>query len=277
MHFDRWNRALLATMVLVGAGAGTGCVSKAKYAELEGLYLAEQKARADLEGRAAALEEQLRGLASQYDELKVQVSRLQDEAGVQVRLADSALFELGSADLSEQGKEILRQVASTVRDDDRFVMRVIGHADSVPITGHRRFTSNWELSADRAAHVAEFLQDEAGIPGYRLVVAGYSDQRPEAANAEEGTSDNRRVDLVIAPFTADDRLAGRPGKVEIDTADAARIAFVLGVDRAVAEGIVRYRATAGRIESVDELLGVEGVDAAALERVRDRIILGGGL
>lgn len=277
MHLDRWNRAFVATMVLVGAGAGTGCVSKAKYAELEGLYLAEQAVRADLEGRAAALEEQLRSLGSQYDDLKVQVSRLEDEAGVQVRLANSALFELGSADLSDQGMEILRQVAATVRDDERFVVRVIGHADSVPITGHRRFTSNWELSADRAAHVAEFLQDGAGIPGYRLVVAGYSDQRPEAANAEEGTSDNRRVDLVIAPFTADDRLAGRAAKVEIDTADAARIAFVLGVDRAVAEGIVRYRATAGRIESVDELLGVEGVDAAALERVRDRIILGGGL
>ena len=78
------------------------------------------------------------------------------------------LFPPGSADLSAPGAEEIRKLAATLKTIEKdipadlpWVLRVDGHADRQAV--HRRFASNWELSAERAINVVRLLVAQ-GIP-----------------------------------------------------------------------------------------------------------------
>ena len=77
-------------------------------------------------------------------------------------------------------------------------MDIVGHTDS---TGTDAI--NQPLSERRAASVAAFLINE-GVMRERLYVAGASSRNPIASNdTVEGRSQNRRVEILIRPLTAD--------------------------------------------------------------------------
>ena len=80
---------------------------------------------------------------------------------------------------------------------------VEGHTDNVPLSAvwRKSFPSNWELSTARAAAVARFFQQEAGIRPERLSARGYSLYRPVAPNkTEEGRRQNRRIEIILGPY-----------------------------------------------------------------------------
>jgi competence protein ComEA len=58
------------------------------------------------------------------------------------------------------------------------------------------------------------------------------------------------------------------GSVDVNTADAAELAAVPGIGRAVASRIVELRKREGRFGSLDELLDVAGMTQSRLERAR---------
>jgi flagellar motor protein MotB len=117
-----------------------------------------------------------------------------------LEIASSAFFGSGSADLSESGRSILRDVADELKSTqyDGYQIVVEGHTDDTPIaTAH--FSSNWELSTARAAAVVHFFLDQ-GLPANRLHAAGYAETRPKVANRDadgnaipENQALNRRV------------------------------------------------------------------------------------
>lgn len=72
-----------------------------------------------------------------------------------------------------------------------------GHTDNVPINTER-FHSNWDLSALRAASVANILQKNRALSRQRLVVQGFASTRPRASNdTAAGRAKNRRVEITI--------------------------------------------------------------------------------
>ncbi|GAA3900579.1 flagellar motor protein MotB [Halomonas cibimaris] len=72
-----------------------------------------------------------------------------------------------------------------------------GHTDDVPINTER-FHSNWDLSALRAASVANILQKNRALSRQRLVVQGFASTRPRASNdTAAGRAKNRRVEITI--------------------------------------------------------------------------------
>jgi chemotaxis protein MotB len=76
-------------------------------------------------------------------------------------------------------------------------IRVEGFTDNVPITGGR-FASNWQLSAARAASVAQSFAS-SGINPELLSAIGYGEFHPIASNdSVEGRGQNRRVVVAIA-------------------------------------------------------------------------------
>ena len=113
------------------------------------------------------------------------------------------LFETGSADLGDPGKEQLGQFAQTLReisvkipDDISWVIRVDGHTDIRPIATPQ-FPSNWELSAARAIAVTRFLMDQ-GIPPDRLAAAGFGEYQPLDPREDEiAFRRNRRIELKL--------------------------------------------------------------------------------
>jgi flagellar motor protein MotB len=110
------------------------------------------------------------------------------------------LFSNGSADLSETGRSILRNVAVELKSVqyEGYDIVVEGHTDDTPITT-TRFPSNWELSTARAAAVVHFFLDQ-GLAARRLRAEGYADTRPKVPNRDasgnaipENQAQNRRV------------------------------------------------------------------------------------
>lgn len=118
------------------------------------------------------------------------------ERGLIISLSDSIFFESGKADIKTEVKPELDKISSSLKSIDNLI-RVEGHTDNVPEKSNV-FSSNWQLSAVRAANVVQYLIDVDGLPPNRLSAAGYGDTRNIASNdTKEGKSKNRRIDIVI--------------------------------------------------------------------------------
>jgi DNA uptake protein ComE-like DNA-binding protein len=64
-----------------------------------------------------------------------------------------------------------------------------------------------------------------------------------------------------------------PDKIDVNAASEEELAEVLEIDAAIADRIVEHRASAGGIRSVEELASLPGVDAAVLQRMRQKLIV----
>lgn len=113
------------------------------------------------------------------------------------------LFASGSADLGEEGKAQLAQLATTLKEvsasipsDIDWILRVDGHTDAVPIKTSK-FPSNLELSAARAISVVKFLRGQ-GLAPNRLAATGFGEYWPlDTRNDEIANRRNRRIELKL--------------------------------------------------------------------------------
>jgi chemotaxis protein MotB len=111
------------------------------------------------------------------------------------------LFASGSADLGEEGRERLSQLARSLNDvtrqipsDIAWVLRVDGHTDKLPIKSDR-FPSNWELSTARAVTIVKFLASQ-GIAPDRLAAAGFGEFQPVDKGSDAAAlARNRRIEI----------------------------------------------------------------------------------
>ncbi|MDA8162439.1 MAG: OmpA family protein [Desulfobacteraceae bacterium] len=113
-----------------------------------------------------------------------------------LRMKDDITFDLGQARIKDDIKPLLakvRQVIESVPDD----VRIIGYTDDLPIKSPV-YHSNWDLSAARAASVADFLLESKTIAENRFSVIGYGETRPVFPNdSPEHRAKNRRVEIVF--------------------------------------------------------------------------------
>jgi chemotaxis protein MotB len=129
----------------------------------------------------------------------------------------SCLFETGKWDLTSEGRDSLRVLASEYRPSltGTRMLYVCGHADKQPYSGGP--IDNWDLSTLRALAAARFLMREGGIEQRRIVVAGFGEWQPLAdpvPNAQttqraELLARNRRIEFRILESGED--LGGRLG------------------------------------------------------------------
>jgi outer membrane protein OmpA-like peptidoglycan-associated protein len=120
------------------------------------------------------------------------MSVYKDARGTILSMSD-ILFESGKADLKQELKDNLTEVAAILKtllaDSD---VEIEGHTDNVG-----NATSNEKLSKQRADGVLSHLVSR-GIDKKRLKAVGYGLTKPVADNnTEEGRAKNRRVELVI--------------------------------------------------------------------------------
>ena len=118
-----------------------------------------------------------------------------------IRLESDVIFDSGSAKLSTQGLETLRDIAHKYQDNPDRIMSIEGHTDNKLIAGNlaRIYPTNWELSAARAAAAAHFLTQQ-GVPEDKLRIVGFGALQPIASNdTEEGRAANRRIEIRLAP------------------------------------------------------------------------------
>ena len=150
----------------------------------------EQAAR---EARTEQLLEELKSVMSQeIEEQKIVVEK--DGEDIIIRFPEHVSFASGKAELVPTAVPLIQRVVELIDAEQKII--VAGHTDDVPIRGGR-FRSNWELSATRAAAVAEVLVAAKSFDPNMLTVAGYADTRPLVANdSAENRAKNRRVEII---------------------------------------------------------------------------------
>lgn len=155
-------------------GAGVGALAGGGV----GLYMDRQQAdlRRDLAGSG------------------VEVAR--DGDNIVLNMPADVTFAVDRADVQSRFHPTLDQVAATLNRYPQTLIDVTGHADS---TGADAY--NQALSERRAASVAGYLISR-NVLRDRLYAAGRGESQPIASNATEaGRAQNRRVEVVLRPFT----------------------------------------------------------------------------
>lgn len=113
------------------------------------------------------------------------------------------LFPSGSATLTPEGLGAMDQLATAIVDLESqipkeidWALQIDGHTDVRPIAS-TQFPSNWELSTARASSVVKYMISR-GVPGNRLVAAGYGEYQPlELGSDDAALQKNRRIELKL--------------------------------------------------------------------------------
>ena len=115
---------------------------------------------------------------------------------VLIRLPEEVAFPAGSDDVNDQIASIIDKLAPAMRATTGTIM-VTGHTDDVPISSSE-FSSNWELSSDRAVAVIHEIVKLTGIDESRFAAVGNGSTKPIAPNdTPENRAKNRRVEIAI--------------------------------------------------------------------------------
>jgi len=117
-------------------------------------------------------------------------------------LQSEIFFDTGRADLKPEGRAELDKVTAAIVElesqipaEIAWILRVDGHTDVRPIIG--QFKSNWDLSAERAISVVQYLVGK-GVKPSRLVAAGFGEFQPiESGTTEDAYRRNRRIEFKL--------------------------------------------------------------------------------
>ena len=114
-----------------------------------------------------------------------------------VRLASQGGFVSGSAGVRDSFSPTLIKLGNTLSKYPGMV-KVEGHTDNVPVAFSEKFKSNWDLSAARAAAIADYLLTSSTLEAGSIQIAGFADTRPLDTNATpNGRSRNRRIEVIV--------------------------------------------------------------------------------
>jgi len=120
----------------------------------------------------------------------------QDQRRIVIRVEEKGSFPSGSAQLTYEFEGLLLEMAEVLADIPGN-LTIEGHTDNVPIRTDR-FYSNWDLSAARAAAVANVLLARDYVQSTRLAVTGLADTEPRVPNtSSDNRARNRRVEIII--------------------------------------------------------------------------------
>ncbi|MGP2484488.1 OmpA family protein [Pantoea eucalypti] len=116
------------------------------------------------------------------------------QVGIVAQVDDSAMFNTGSAELTDSGFRQVQKIAAAMnsgQQNDTGVLLVVGHTDA---TGSAEY--NQQLSEARAHNVGLVLK-QSGIKADQLYFQGVGSARPLADNdSVGGRAQNRRVEIV---------------------------------------------------------------------------------
>lgn len=157
-------------------------------------------------GGAIAGQEQNALVRNPASELRLPGDFRSETNGKLVSFVTTARFEEGGAKVSVELRKSLEVLAELVRATGaRYHIRIEGHTDDTPLRPGGLYSSNWELSAARAAAVLAVFEDWGFSPDI-LSAAGYGPSQPVAPNRDaqgkpipENQKENRRIVIKVFP------------------------------------------------------------------------------
>lgn len=159
-----------------------------------------QEMQAEAEAMAA-LESQLQSQLTELNQTNEQLVTQLEDGTTAIKLPESILFATGSAEINEEGKEALANLATALNSFPNHLISVQGHSDGRSIGQNTSliYPSNWELSSARAAAAVRTLIEQ-GMPAEQMQAVGFADTRPLVEETNAVTrSQNRRIEVLLLP------------------------------------------------------------------------------
>lgn len=126
-----------------------------------------------------------------------------------INLNSDAYFAFDKAELTQDGREKLDQIARQMRNAQEPKIRIVGHTDRIGPEDY-----NLKLSRDRAQAVKDYLSQK-GVPDQVMSVAGRGEAEPiERCEGMRGNAlidclqPNRRTDIEFSAFEVVEEPAG---------------------------------------------------------------------
>lgn len=147
--------------------------------------------------------DEIQTLKERFNQIQIQTTN----KDIEITFANSDFYEVGSAEITEDGEEKLNELLAILDDGPykRFFIEIAGHTDDVPIQNDE-FDSNWELSTARATNIVKSIE-QTGIPADRIRAIGYAASVPLPESLDElGEIDpdkrglNRRIVITISRY-----------------------------------------------------------------------------
>lgn len=175
--------------------------------EMEGLQVSLEESQSTIDKQTKVIRDlhatRIKIESSLKEQIENQEIKLEEiEGKLKVTLVDKILFDTGKVEIAKRGKEVLLELADTLRENKDQNIVVEGHTDDVPIGLGliEKYPTNWELSAVRAVGVVRFLQEKGWLEPERLTATGYSYYKPVATNdTAQGRRQNRRIEIILVP------------------------------------------------------------------------------
>ena len=115
-------------------------------------------------------------------------------------------FAFNKADLTDEAKKVLDEMAKSLANQKRFVIEVQGFTDSIGDADY-----NYALSRRRADAVVRYLTTQHKVPVYRVHTLGLGKDQPvEGTDPREGRKLSRRVELKLYTPTDTRQVATAP-------------------------------------------------------------------
>lgn len=157
-----------------------------------------QAVKSDSQSSQENTNEQLKKLAEQLNEQIVDGAIELESLGQQIiiRIREKGSFASGSGFLQPKFKPIIRQIGELLKDVPG-IITVSGHTDGGHIS-NELYSSNWDLSSQRAVAVAHELRKVEGFNETRMKVVGEASNNPLVPNDSNlNRARNRRVEIAI--------------------------------------------------------------------------------
>lgn len=153
---------------------------------------ADEENKADMEAMKAKLEQEIK---QKLADIKDQVVISQFDGGIKIDIMDKAgqpMFQLGSAELTDNAKKILRVVTENIKQSGH-KLEIEGHTDAVSFSSQQEY-GNWELSTARASAARVELEKDGLSSAVLARVSGYADTEPLIKD-DPFDPRNRRISL----------------------------------------------------------------------------------
>ncbi|MFK7937416.1 MAG: OmpA family protein [Saprospiraceae bacterium] len=122
-----------------------------------------------------------------------------------VRTARPIQYKSGSARLSKEDKQLLEDLANTLKAAPGLELLVEGHTDNAQMVQGAAYNDNWDLGYSRAKRVLDRLV-KAEVNPAQLSVVSRSEFMPKVSanpDSKETRAENRRIEFIVVADAAD--------------------------------------------------------------------------
>jgi chemotaxis protein MotB len=148
-------------------------------------------------------QEDLEKLKKQFDQyiknngLTDLLSTKLNQSQLMITISDNALFASGQAVVKDESRQLAKSISTMLQQFPDYDVVVQGHTDNIPIS-NINYSSNWDLSVDRALHFMKILLLNPNLDPKKFSPIGYGEYHPISDNSTDvGRAKNRRVEVSI--------------------------------------------------------------------------------